>query len=86
MLQPNSIQKIIQNNLFLTNSIQNSNQNFEIGCIQFNKIFIQLENVGIEQGYSRMIDKSAEELKCWVICKGPPNRPMVTLPPCPPKA
>ena len=23
---------------------------------------------------------------CWVICKGPPNRPIMTLPPCPPKA
>ena len=32
-----SIQKIIQNNIFLTNSIKNSIQNFEIGCIQFNK-------------------------------------------------
>ena len=30
--------------------ILNSIQNFEIGCIQFNKIFIQLENMGIEQG------------------------------------
>ena len=47
----NSIQKIIQNYLFPTNSIQNSIQNFEIGWIQFNKIFIQFENVGIDQGY-----------------------------------
>ena len=46
----NSIQKIIQNYLFPTNSIQNSIQNFEIGWIQFNKIFIQFENVGIDQG------------------------------------
>ena len=48
----NSIQKIIQNYLFPTNSIQNSIQNFEIGWIQFNKIFIQFENVDIDQGYS----------------------------------
>ena len=57
----NSIQKIIQNYLFPTNSIQNSIQNFEIGWIQFNKIFIQFgiqfnkifiqfENVGIDHG------------------------------------
>ena len=36
---------------FLPNSIQKSIQNFEIGCIQFNKIFIQLGNAGIDQGY-----------------------------------
>ena len=41
---------MIQNYLFPTNSIQNSIQNFEIGWIQFNKIFIQFENVGIDQG------------------------------------
>ena len=28
-------------------------QNFKIGCIQFNKIFIQLENKGIEQGWGQ---------------------------------
>ena len=36
---------------FPANSIQKFIQNFEIGCIQFNKIFIQLRNVGIDQGY-----------------------------------
>ena len=36
---------------FPPNSIQKSIQNFEIGCIQFNKIFIQLGNAGIDQGY-----------------------------------
>ena len=36
---------------FLPNSIQKLIQNFEIGCIQFNKIFIQLGNAGIDQGY-----------------------------------
>ena len=48
MFPQNSIQKIIQNNLFMLNSIQNSIQNFEISWIQFNKIFIQFENVGID--------------------------------------
>ena len=48
MLQQNSIQKIIQNNFCMVNSIQNSIQNFEISWIQFNKIFIQFENVGID--------------------------------------
>ena len=28
-------------------------QNFKIGFIQFNKIFIQLENKGIEQGWGQ---------------------------------
>ena len=51
MLRQNSIQKIIQNNFCMVNSIQNSIQNFEISWIQFNKIFIQFENVGIDQGY-----------------------------------
>ena len=50
MLRQNSIQKIIQNNFCMVNSIQNSIQNFEISLIQFNKIFIQFENVGIDQG------------------------------------
>ena len=50
MLRQNSIQKIIQNNVCMVNSIQNSIQNFEISWIQFNKIFIQFENVGIDQG------------------------------------
>ena len=35
----------------MVNSIQNSIQNFEISWIQFNKIFIQFENVGIDHGY-----------------------------------
>ena len=51
MLRQNSIQKIIQNNFCMVNSIQNSIQNFEISRIQFNKIFIQFENVGIDHGY-----------------------------------
>ena len=51
MLRQNSIQTIIQNNLFLVNSIQNLIQNFEISWIQFSKIFIQFENVGIDHGY-----------------------------------
>ena len=51
MLRQNSIQKIIQNNFCMVNSIQNSIQNFEISWIQFNKIFIQFENVGIDHGY-----------------------------------
>ena len=37
----------------MVNSIQNSIQNFEISWIQFNKIFIQFENVGIDHGYYR---------------------------------
>ena len=40
---------------FPPNSIQKSIQNFEIGCIQFNKIFIQLGNAGIDQGYGSVI-------------------------------
>ena len=51
MLRQNSIQKKIQNNFCMVNSIQNSIQNFEISRIQFNKILIQFENVGIDQGY-----------------------------------
>ena len=42
-----SIQKIIKKPFFL----ENSNQKFEFGFIQFNKIFIQLENQGIEDHY-----------------------------------
>ena len=38
---------------FPPNSIQKLIQNFEIGCIQFNKIVIQLGNTGIDQGYSQ---------------------------------
>ena len=53
----NSIQKIIQNYLFPTNSIQNSIQNFEISWIQFNKIFIQFDNVGIDHGYKDRANK-----------------------------
>ena len=45
----NSIQKIIQNYIYMVNSIQNSVQNYS--WIQFNKIFTQFENVGIEHGY-----------------------------------
>ena len=42
------MQKIkIQN----ANSIEKSIQYFEIGCIQFNKIFIQFGNSGFDQGY-----------------------------------
>ena len=52
MLRQNSIQKIIQNNFCMVNSIQTSIQHFEISWIQFNKIFIQFENVGIDHGYS----------------------------------
>ena len=41
------MQKIkIQN----ANSIEKSIEYFEIGCIQFNKIFIQLKSAGINQG------------------------------------
>ena len=68
MLRQNSIQKIIQNNFCMVNSIQNSIQNFEISWIQFNKIFIQFENVGIDQGYFRhlgcTIDSQALEIDC----------------------
>ena len=48
MLRQHSIQKIIQNNSYMVNSIQSSIQDFEISWIQFNKIFIQFENVGID--------------------------------------
>ena len=70
----NSIQKIIQNYLFPTNSIQNSIQNFEIGWIQFNKIFIQFENVGIDQGYPLGIKNAGKivetlDLKTTPKCK-----------------
>ena len=42
------MQKIkIQN----AHSIEKSIQYFGIGCIQFNKIFIQLGNSGFNQGY-----------------------------------
>ena len=58
MLRQNSIQKIIQNNFCMVNSIQNSIQNFEISRIQFNKIFIQFENVGIDHGYCSVIQFS----------------------------
>ena len=34
--------------------LKNSIQKFEFGLIQFNKIFIQLENQGIEHHYSRL--------------------------------
>ena len=50
-MQQNSIQKIIQNSFCMVNSIQNLIQNFEISWIQFNKIFIQFEIVGVEHGY-----------------------------------
>ena len=44
------MQKIkIQN----ANSIEKSIQYFEIGCIQFNKIFIQLGNSGFDQRIAR---------------------------------
>ena len=36
---------------FLENSIQKFTQKFKFGFIQFNKIFIQLENQGIEYHY-----------------------------------
>ena len=39
----------------MVNSIQNSIQNIEISWIQFNKIFIQFENVGIDHGYLDVI-------------------------------
>ena len=39
----------------MVNSIQNSIKNFEISWIQFNKIFIQFENVGIDHGYPQLI-------------------------------
>ena len=39
---------------FQQNSIQKYIQNVEIGCIQFNKIFIQYENMGIGQGYPQL--------------------------------
>ena len=40
----------------MVNSIQNLIQNFEISWIQFNKIFIQFENVGIDHGYSYVLN------------------------------
>jgi len=43
---------------FLPNSIQKLIQDFEIGCIQFNKIFIQLGNAGIDQGYLSLVTKA----------------------------
>ena len=42
------MQKIKMQN---ANSIEKSIQYFEIGCIQCNKIFIQLGNSGFDQGY-----------------------------------
>ena len=51
IFQQNSIKKFIQFSVFRQNSIQKFIQNVEIGCIQFNKIFIQCENMGIGQGY-----------------------------------
>ena len=30
-------------------------KNFEIGCIEFNKIFIQFENTGIDNGFANPI-------------------------------
>ena len=46
-----SIQKIIQQSFFLENSIQKLIQKFWFGLIQFNKIFIKLENQGIAHHY-----------------------------------
>ena len=40
--------KNYSNKIFLENSIQKLIQQFKFGFIQFNKIFIQLENQGIE--------------------------------------
>ena len=42
------MQKIKMQN---ANSIEKYIQYFETGCIQFNKIFIQLGNSGFDQGY-----------------------------------
>ena len=42
--------KRLCNNIFPENSILKLMQRFELSCIQFNKIFIQLENPGITQG------------------------------------
>ena len=49
---------------FPPNSIQKSIQNFEIGCIQFNKIFIQLGNAGIDdQNFSqRQFDAEEKQI------------------------
>ena len=41
------LKKLFNNLFFPENSIQKLIQKFEIGLIQFNKIFIQLENQGI---------------------------------------
>ena len=68
MLRQNSIQKIIQNNFCMVNSIQNSIQNFEISWIQFNKIFIQFENVGIDQGYTNTVYCTVYCI--YVLCSG----------------
>ena len=68
MLRQNSIQKIIQNNFCMVNSIQNSIQNFEISWIQFNKIFIQFENVGIDHGYLLMAKAHRETYSDNFMC------------------
>ena len=57
----------------MVNSIQNSIQNFEISWIQFNKIFIQFENVGIDQGYHYYITHYHPALPRggrWEACDG----------------
>ena len=47
----NSMPKMQKIKIQNANSIEKSIQYFEIGCIQFNKIFIQLGNSGFDQGY-----------------------------------
>ena len=47
--------KIIQQTFFPENSIQKLIQQFKFGFIQFNKIFIQLENQGNEDHYPSAI-------------------------------
>ena len=77
MLRKNSIQKIIQNHFCMVNSIQNLIQNFEISWIQFNKIFIQFEIVGIDHGYSQQVDlptfcrrqKNCSISQVWMVNK-----------------
>ena len=49
ILWQNSIWKIIQYYDFPLNLIKKFIQNFEIGWVQLNKIFIQLGNAGIDQ-------------------------------------
>jgi len=53
-------------------------KNFEIGCIEFNKIFIQFENTGIDNGFANPISiqcKSGAKLDFF-------NLRSIGCPPC----